>query len=88
MFTSMQNNKKPLIAIVSEDERLDLEIRTVLEDFYDLHFFSNGIVFYNSVKRQSTDYTFILSVSDLKGLHGVRLKKTIDSLGFSYIPFY
>ncbi len=84
----MEERRKPLIAIVSEDRELELQIQQVLEEDYELRFFSNGVILYNDLKLQKIKYTFILSVSDLKGLHGLRLKETIDSLGFSDIPFF
>jgi lipopolysaccharide/colanic/teichoic acid biosynthesis glycosyltransferase len=79
---------KPLIALVSEDRALEIQIRNALEERYELRFFSNGVVLYNVLKLQQENYTFILSVSDPNGLHGLRLKQTIDGLGFSGIPFF
>lgn len=84
----MEENYKPLIAVVSEDKGVELQIQQALEADYELRFFSNGVILYNELKLQRVKYTFILSVSDLNGLHGLRLKQTIDSLGFSAIPFF
>src|SRR5690554_3811434 len=84
----MAENLKPKIAIILEDKELESEIGAALEEDYELDFFSNGVVLYNSLQRQKERYTFIISVSDLKGLHGFRLKKTIDKLGFADIPFF
>ena len=69
----MAENLKPKIAIILEDKELESEIGAALEEDYDLDFFSNGVVLYNSLQRQKEGYTFIISVSDLKGLHGFRL---------------
>lgn len=84
----MEEINKPLIAVVSEDSSLELQIRQALEEDYVLRFFSNGVILYNELTLQKEKYTFILSISDLKGLHGLRLKQTIDGLGFSDIPFF
>lgn len=84
----MEQLPKPLVAVISEDRPLELEVREALEDKYALRFFSNGVILYNDLKLGKEKYTFILSVSDLQGLHGLRLKETIDSLGFSDIPFF
>src|SRR5690554_1501901 len=84
----MEESHKPLIAVVSEDKDLEPEVRGALEEDYDLRFFSNGVVLYNDLKSRKIRYTFILSVSDPGGLHGLRLKGTIDSLGFADIPFF
>src|SRR5690554_2294398 len=84
----MAENLKPKIAIILEDKELESEIGAALEEDYELDFFSNGVVLYNSLQRQKERYTFIISVSDLKGLHGFRLKKTIDKLGFAHISFF
>src|SRR5690606_13609704 len=79
---------KPLIALVSEDRALEIQIRNAREERYDLRVCSNGVVLYNVLRLQQENYTFILSVSDPNGLHGLRLKQTIDGLGFSGIPFF
>jgi lipopolysaccharide/colanic/teichoic acid biosynthesis glycosyltransferase len=84
----IEENYKPWIAVVSDDKDLELQIQQVLEADYELRFFSNGIILYNELKLQKVKYTFILSISDLNGLHGLQLKQTIDSLGFSDIPFF
>src|SRR5690554_416979 len=84
----MLESVKPFIAVISEERKLETEIKNALEDDFELHFFSNGVVLYNDLQRQTVEYTFILSVSDSKGLHGLRLKKTIDKLGFADIPFF
>jgi len=84
----MLESVKPFIAVISEERKLETEIKNALEDDFELHFFSNGVVLYNDLQRQTVEYTFILSVSDSKGLHGLRLKKTIDKLGFGDIPFF
>lgn len=84
----MEEINKPLIAVVSEDSALELQIRQALEEDYLLRFFSNGVILYNDLKLQKEQYTFILSISELNGLHGLRLKQTIDGLGFSDIPFF
>lgn len=84
----MEEIDKPLIAVISEDSALELQIRQALEEDYVLRFFSNGVVLYNDLTLQKEKYTFILSISDLNGLHGLRLKQTIDGLGFSDVPFF
>lgn len=84
----MEEINKPLIAVVSEDSALELQTRQALEEDYLLRFFSNGVILYNDLKLQKEQYTFILSISELNGLHGLRLKQTIDGLGFSDIPFF
>lgn len=84
----MDENYKPIVAVISEDKGLEMEIQGALEEDYDLRFFSNGVVLYNDLNSRKIKYTFILSVSDLNGLHGLRLKATIDSLGFGDIPFF
>lgn len=84
----MEANDKPLIAVVAEDESMQAQIQQALEETYDLRFFSNGVILYNDLKSQREKYTFILSVSELDGLHGLQLKKTINSLGYGDIPFF
>lgn len=84
----MEESNKPHIAIVSENPKIEMELTTILGDDYVLHIFSNGILLYNELQNQTIHYTFILSVSGIKGYHGLSLKKTIDSLGFANIPFF
>src|SRR5690606_10332039 len=84
----MEANVKPLIAVVAEDESMQAQIQQALGENYELRFFSNGVILYNDLKLQKEKYTFILSVSELDGLHGLQLKKTINSLGYADIPLF
>lgn len=77
-----------MIAVVSEDKVLAQQIEDALEESYALRIFSNGVILYNDLKQQKIPYSLILSVSELHGLHGIRLKQTINSLGFTDIPFF
>ena len=84
----MQVSQKPKVAIVAGNDNHANEIKQVLDNDFDLYFFSNGIVLYNDLKQEINDYAFILSVSDYRDVLGLPLKKTIDSLGFSDLPFF
>jgi lipopolysaccharide/colanic/teichoic acid biosynthesis glycosyltransferase len=84
----MEPTKRSLIAVIAENEEMVEEIKSALGNDFDLHFFSNGIMLYNKLTHAGTDYSIILSVSEIRGLHGIKLKKTIDSLGFAEIPFF
>lgn len=84
----MRENQKPQVAIVAENEDLRNEVKKVLENDFDLFYFSNGILLYHGLQQGKSDFAFVISISDHRDVLGLPLKKTIDSLGFAHLPFF
>ena len=81
-------NKKQRIAIVASKSPLLDEIATTLGSTYDLSIFTNGISLYHALTKENLQFSCIISVSGLRDVHGITLKRTIIELGFTAIPFF
>jgi len=82
------DNSKPVMALISSDSVVSGQIIGVLEESYEIIHFTNGIFFYNSLTKDKRDYTFVLSVSAIRDVHGIALRKTMIDLGYSNTPFF
>ncbi|WP_209332525.1 sugar transferase [Lunatimonas salinarum] len=82
------DNNRPVAALISADPVISAEITGYLEEVYQVDHFTNGIFFYNSLTKDKAEYAFVLSVSPLRDVHGLALRKTMVDLGFSNIPFF
>lgn len=84
----MYDKTRPQAAILADDEALKNEVISVLGKDYEISSFSNGILLYHELQQGLKDFSFIVSVSDYRGVLGIPLKNTIDGLGFSSVPFF
>ena len=80
--------QQPHIAIVASNSSLLDEISAALGKNYELTVFSSGISLYNALTKEKSDFSIIISVSGLRDVHGITLKRTIIELGFASIPFF
>jgi len=80
--------QQPHIAIVTANSLLLDDITKALGDNYTLTVFSNGISLYHALTKLKSTFDGIISVSSLRDVHGISLRKTIVELGFSSIPFF
>lgn len=84
----MEDNSKPQVAVLAENEEIKNELIGILKNDFEINYYSNGILLYNDLQLGSRKLAFIISVSDYRGFLGFSLKNTIDSLGFSHLPFF
>lgn len=82
--------QKPTIALISSNASSAAieEIINGLQESYTIEVFTNGVVFYNALAEKRLDFKLILSISAIRDVHGISLKKTIDGLGFGTLPFF
>ena len=55
---------------------------------YEVEVFSNGVILYNALLKAKQHFSAIVSDASLSEVHGLPLKKTIDQLGFGYVPIF
>jgi lipopolysaccharide/colanic/teichoic acid biosynthesis glycosyltransferase len=79
---------KPLVALISSESAVATEIRSALEGDYEVEHFANGIFFYNVLTKDKKTFHYVLSVSALRDVHGLALRKTMMDLGYGNIPFF
>nr|MBI1230605.1 sugar transferase [Cytophagales bacterium] len=78
----------PLIAIIASKGELLEQITAALCNDYKIVVFSNGVSLYHSLTQEGLRLSGIISVSSLRDVHGIALRRTIVDLGFASIPFF
>lgn len=79
---------RPLVALIASESTVVAEISSALESDYDIEHFTNGIFFYNALTKEKKAFRYVLSVSPIRDVHGLALRKTMIDLGFGNIPFF
>lgn len=76
------------IALVSESQEIIEKVQLSLGNEYEVQVFSNGVILYNALLKAKHHFSVVVSDASLRDVHGLPLKKTIDQLGFGYVPFF
>lgn len=75
------------VAFISANPNVYEEKKDAL-DGYEVEYFSTGLLFYHSLTKEKRHFDLVVSVSTLRDVHGISLKKNLSALGFGAIPFF